>query len=160
MIPPTCGECQGTSALTSGLEIYPHRPDLHDKPIWKCEGCGAYVGCHPGTTNPLGTPAGHALRQARMLLHNRMIDPLWKTADRCGFYSPKTERSRKAIRRRARERVYIFLSQQLGIGRDETHTGMFDIETCRRAWKALQGVTYQEIREATREHHEQPGGAA
>lgn len=144
---PTCGSCSAIARLTTGLEIYPHRFDLHEKQIWKCDGCGGYVGCHPGTTNPLGTPAKWDLRNARRILHNEMIDPLWKTADSCGLYTPEDEKARHKIRRSARGRVYGYLAQKLGMQRTEIHVGMFDIETCRRAWVALRGVTYPQIRE-------------
>ncbi|MGI9484465.1 MAG: zinc-finger-containing protein [Geminicoccaceae bacterium] len=50
----TCLHCGGDCRLTDGAEIYPHRPDLADKQIWKCDACKARVGCHPDTTDPLG----------------------------------------------------------------------------------------------------------
>ncbi len=141
-----CGVCRGRAELTDGAEVYPHRPDLHHKSFWICRSCAAYVGCHPGTTRALGAPADAPLRRARMLLHEEMLDPLWKRADRCGAYAPEDERAREKIRRRARERVYQFLAHTLGLTREETHTGSFDLETCRRAWRALRGVTFADIR--------------
>ena len=45
-----CGCDTGTEArLTNGAEIYPHRPDLHELPFWKCDKCGNFVGCHHKT---------------------------------------------------------------------------------------------------------------
>jgi hypothetical protein len=146
MSAPICPTCSRAARRTSGREVYPHRPDLADKPIWRCDRCGGYVGCHPGGTKPLGTPANAELRKARSLLHERLLDPLWKTADRCGEYAPESERARQAIRRRARTRVYAFLADRLRLSAADCHTGMFDLETCRRAWRVLQGVTYSEIR--------------
>ncbi|WP_084539622.1 zinc-finger-containing protein [Azorhizobium doebereinerae] len=143
---PICPACGNAARLTDGSEIYQHRPDLHLKPIWKCDGCGAYVGCHPGGTRPLGTPADAELRVARSKLHEQMIDPLWRTADVSGEYGAANDRSRRRIRAKARVRVYDFMSHRLGIPRDECHTGLFDIERCRAAWRALQGITYPEIR--------------
>jgi len=67
--------------LTNGAEIYPHRPDLHSLPFWKCDGCGNYVGCHHKTRNrtePLGNIPTPALRDERKRLHDE-IDPLWKS---------------------------------------------------------------------------------
>lgn len=143
---PIC--CGQPARLTTGAEVYPHRPDLHDKPIWRCDVCpDAYVGCHPGTTEPLGTPAGPDLRRARRMLHERMIDPLWQTADRSGAYGPLDEEGRRVVRQAARGRVYGFLADRMGLTRDETHTGLFDLEQCRAAWRALSGVAYPEIRE-------------
>jgi hypothetical protein len=146
---PICPTCTAPppARLTTGREVYPHRRDLHDKPIWKCDGCGGYVGCHPGTNNPLGTPADYKLRQARMALHNSMIDPLWEGADTCGIYAPENEKAARKIRGTARKRVYAYLGAQLGIEVDQVHVGMFDLETCRRAWVALRGKTYADIRD-------------
>lgn len=67
--------------LTSGVEIYPHRPDLSDLPFWRCDGCKNYVGCHHKTndrTNPLGNIPTKELRNARQHIH-KVLDPLWKT---------------------------------------------------------------------------------
>lgn len=141
-----CPGCQREAELTDGAEVYPHRLDLSAKKFWICRPCGACVGCHPGTTRPLGMLANAELRRARMLLHNRMLDPLWQTADQYDGYAPEDERARKKIRRRARERVYKYLANRLGLPREETHTGLFDLETCRRAWTALRGITYADIR--------------
>lgn len=67
--------------LTSALEIYPHRPDLKGKPMWRCDDCGNYVGCHHKTdtpTRPLGNIPTPEIRKARMSLH-ALIDPIWKS---------------------------------------------------------------------------------
>jgi hypothetical protein len=114
-----CGKCD--ASLVGGKAIYPHRTDLYEKPFWLCA-CGAYCGCHPGTENPLGYPAGHDTRRARSALH-RVLDPIWKNA-----VSKKKKR---------RGQVYAYLSDSLGIPREETHSAMFDAPTCRRAMNAL-----------------------
>lgn len=142
-----CGSCEQPARLTDGREIYPHRPDLAERNIWKCDGCGGYVGCHPRTKVPLGTPANAELRKARKLLHEQRFDHIWKTADRTGGYHPEDEKARWRIRRAARTRLYGYLAQQLAISSDLCHIGMFDIETCRRAWVALKDLTYPKVRE-------------
>jgi len=156
----TCAPCGQECRLTDGREVYPHITLLADKPIYICDGCLAYVGCHLGTTNPLGTPAGPELRRARLILHEKMIDPLWQNAWRDPAYAESQDHPtkgrrangaysrncRKDISRIARLRVYEFLADRLNIPQDQTHTGIFDLETCRLAWRALQGVTYSEIR--------------
>lgn len=158
---PTCPDCDIVARLTNGREIYPHRPDLSEKPIYVCDGCGARVGCHPGTTKPMGTPAGTALRDARHQLHAKRIDPLWQNAWRDEEHAESQKHSksgrrangscarkaRKAIVSSARGKVYAFLADQMQIPRDECHTGMFDLARCRAAWRALQGVTYQHIQD-------------
>lgn len=64
--------------LVKGNIIYPHRPDLYSKNFYKCPHCGKYVGCHKGTTRPLGCIPTEALKIARQRLHAKM-DPLWKS---------------------------------------------------------------------------------
>ncbi|MGI9499731.1 MAG: zinc-finger-containing protein [Geminicoccaceae bacterium] len=128
----SCLHCGGACRLTDGAEVYPHRPDLHDKPIFVCDHCDARVGCHPGTTRALGFACDAKTRNACMLLHDRMLDPLWKE-----------EADRKTDRRAA----YKFLAKALGIEAHDCHTGMFTLERCRDAWRALQGQTPETIRQ-------------
>jgi len=75
-----CGETVD-ARLTSGREIYPRRHDLAHIPIWKCDACGSYVGCHRKTKNPM-RPLGHiptkAIHNARQRIH-AVLDPLWKS---------------------------------------------------------------------------------
>lgn len=147
MAAPICPACGTAARLTTGAVVYPNHPDLADKPIWKCEVCpDTYVGCHPGTENALGTPAGPELRRARIVLHRDMVDPIWKNADRCGEYHPENEAARTLIQRAARGRVYAYLAAGLDLTKDECHVGMFSLEQCREAWACLRGVTYPEIR--------------
>jgi hypothetical protein len=135
-IGPTC--CAAIARLTDGREVYPNRPDLHSKSIWVCDACRAYVGCHPGGTLPLGTPAGPALRRARERLHTLRIDPLWRTADEAEGYEPEDDVARKKIRKAARSRIYSYLAAKLGItDMSLCHTGHFTLEQCRVAWYAL-----------------------
>jgi len=81
-----CIECGGKAKMVGGKRIYPHRPDLYDKLLFLCD-CGAYVGCHKGTTNPMGRPAGPETRKARMAAHEA-FDPIWKSGrlTRSGAY--------------------------------------------------------------------------
>lgn len=124
-----CGMCGGLSVLTDGGCIYPDRPDLAHKAFWRCA-CGAYVGCHPGTETPLGTPADAPLRRARGLLHER-LDALW--------------RGRVTGKGKARVRAYALLADRMGLERDECHIGNFTLEQCRAAWTALTGVTVADV---------------
>jgi hypothetical protein len=76
------------------------------------------------------------------MLHDKRIDPLWRGAHVQG----------------ARSRVYAYLAAHLGITNSDCHTGLFNIEQCRAAWRVLTGVTYSDVaawakdnyREATR----------
>lgn len=113
LAPSECPYCHGEVMLTNGQEIYPHRPDLHQKPFWICRASQAWVGCHPGTFKPLGRLANAELRRAKSAAH-AAFDPLWKTG---------TMR---------RDEAYAWLCHGLGIPRREVHIGMFDVETCRQ----------------------------
>lgn len=122
-VPPTvrCSDCPGAVVLVSGLVIYPHRPDLDHKQFWRCESCGAYVGCHPGTEHPLGSPAGPATRAARNAAH-AAFDPLWKA-------KMARENVRKHV---ARGAAYRWLADALGIDPSACHIGMMDEATALR----------------------------
>ena len=143
----TCIHCEQKCRLTTGKEVYPHRPDLHFKQIWVCDPCNARVGCHGETDKALGFAANAELRNARIKLHNDRLDKLWKHADQLNCYAPEDKKSLRKIRSRARRRVYHFLSVQMGLSPDQTHTGMFNLEQCREAWTALKGQTPCSIRE-------------
>lgn len=109
----TCPYCGHEAVLVSGEMLYPHRPDLYDKPFYRCAPCGAHVGCHPGTTNPLGRLANAELRKAKMDAH-AAFDPLWKG------------------KKRARRQAYAWLAHELGIDVSRCHIGEFDVAQCRR----------------------------
>ena len=108
MIPCPCGQ---TAALVTGDVIYPHRPDLNSKNFYLCE-CGRYVGCHPGSTDPLGTPADKPTRQARGAAHY-VFDRLWKKEGM------------------SRNRAYAWLANEMGIDVDDCHIGQFDEAQCK-----------------------------
>lgn len=107
-----CMECGDKAIMVGGKAIYPHRPDLYGKTFWRCQ-CGAYVGCHPGTTNPLGYPAGATTRRARSEAH-AAFDPLWKG------------------RKGARGDAYAWLSEAMGLPRGETHISWMNAAQARR----------------------------
>lgn len=118
----TCPHCDRQAELTTGDYIYPHRKDLESKPFWVCWPCDAYVGCHNGSTRPLGSLANEETRKARSAAH-ASFDPLWKS------------------KRLSRTKAYAWLAQQLGIKTSECHIGMFDVEKCRSTVTAVQGIT-------------------
>lgn len=96
-----CGK-NVTARLTTGVEIYPSRDDLHLLPFWKCDTCKNYVGCHhkvkSDPTKPLGNIPTKAISDARKHIH-KLIDPLWRN---------------HAETFRARGWIYRWLSQKIG----------------------------------------------
>lgn len=109
-----CTECGGTThVLGNGRRAYPHRPDLYSKSFWFCA-CGAFVGCHPGTTNALGSPAGKVTKWARSAAH-AAFDPIWKG------------------RQMSRSEAYRWLADALGIEPRDCHISQMDGDLARRA---------------------------
>lgn len=109
--PPLCCECGVPAALVQSQKIYPHRPDLWNRPMWLCE-CGAYCGCHDGTERPLGRPAGPATRKARSAAH-AAFDPLWQAKMKRDGLSKK----------KARGAGYFWLAEQLELDPEDCHIG-------------------------------------
>lgn len=108
-----CPYCGKQAHLVGGSVIYPHRKDLYEKTFYQCKPCNAYVGCHPGTVNPLGRLANAELRKAKMAAH-AAFDPLWKTG----------------IKKRGS--AYAWLQEALGIDKKDCHIGMMDVAMCNR----------------------------
>lgn len=118
----TCPYCDKPAPLVMGEELYPHRPDLWSKRFYWCRDCDARVGCHPGTSKPLGVLAGPIIRRARMDAH-KAFDPLWKSG-----------------RFRNRKAAYRWLAGKLGmIGATSCHIGCFDKQQCEDTIAACQG---------------------
>lgn len=115
-----CPYCASRTELVNGQVIYPHRPDLKHKSFYICYPCSAWVGCHPGTTTPLGRLADRDLRMAKQRVH-ALLDPLWKS---------------KQIKRSS---CYARLADHMGIPVQECHVGMFDLDRCRSAETILSG---------------------
>lgn len=107
-----CPYCDKPAKLVTGNALYPHRPDLYHKFFYQCLPCGAYVGCHPGGTKPLGKLANAPLRKIRSKAHE-LFDPLWKN---------KTM---------TRKEAYAWLAKSLNISTHNCHIGMMDMEACK-----------------------------
>jgi hypothetical protein len=109
-----CPYCGKEAELVGGDVVYPHRPDLAHKKIWRCVPCDARVGCHDKSGEPLGRLANGPLRRAKMDAH-AAFDPLWK---------------REMGGTMKRGDAYEWLAKQMGLTEDECHMGMFDLEQC------------------------------
>lgn len=90
--PERCPYCHSDVELVTGAEVYPEKPELADRHIWRCMCCDASVGCHrqgarvigPGGvelfsdgTLPMGSLANKDLRLARIETH-RLFDAMWQ----------------------------------------------------------------------------------
>lgn len=108
-----CDYCGNVAEFVTGRDVYPHRPDLFAKKLYRCLPCNAVVGCHEGTDNPLGRLANPELRKAKMEAH-AFFDPIWQG------------KSKK------RGSAYAWLADQLGVDSAACHIGMFDVAMCNR----------------------------
>lgn len=121
-----CTYCNAPASLAQhGDDLYPYHRDFG--PLWACQ-CGAYCGCHPGTTIPLGRLADRDLRAAKKAAH-AVFDPLWQVCIKNNFKA-----------RQARSESYAWLAQALGIGVDQCHIGWFDLAQCRRVVEICEKV--------------------
>lgn len=139
--PAICSHCGSKGDLVSGVDIYPHRPDLSPLSFWKCVSCNAFVGCHRAGakvptkngrvtsdgTLPLGTMANAELRRLRSLVHN-VFDPYWKL-DAYWVSHPAFTPVPRNERRRA---LYKWLAEKLNIKESQCHVGLFTLDECTR----------------------------
>jgi len=124
----TCPYCHRPAKLVTGVDIYPHRPDLVRNLFWRCAPCGAYCGCHqkhpqfsPAGTTPLGRLANAELRREKRRAHEA-FDPLWKSGE-----MPRTE-------------AYQWLADQIGVSVVNCHIGMLDVDGCKAVVAAVKGL--------------------
>lgn len=110
--PPICPYCEKPSVFFKGSDRFYRGRDYG--PVYACVPCDALVGCHPGTTKPLGVPANKALRQLRMKAH-AAFDPLW--------------RGKSAMKR---SDAYRWLAMNMGLLNERCHIGEFDEAQCLR----------------------------
>lgn len=112
---PVCPYCQVPARLGNGTDVG-WSVQWHDKAVWLCPNwptCTAYVTCHPGTSEPLGSLANFELREMCKEAH-RLIDPLW----RGGLID--------------RDDAYLFVHDLLALPPFvEAHVGTTDIVRCR-----------------------------
>ncbi len=115
-----CRYCRQEARLMHfGHPQYVYRSDWG--PVWACIGCNAWVGCHDGTTEPLGGLANAELRKWKRAAH-AAFDPLWKK-------KIAREGCSKGVARRA---GYKWLSEALGIPLEKTHIGFMCLEECQK----------------------------
>lgn len=101
--------------LTTGAEVYSHRPDLVKLRFWICDTCSNFVGCHDGKKNrPLGNIATPQVKRLRQQIHN-LLDPIWKNG-KCN-----------------RTKLYSLISKRLG---KTYHTALIESED--EAYKVLE----------------------
>jgi ssDNA-binding Zn-finger/Zn-ribbon topoisomerase 1 len=114
-----CPYCDGLTQLRDNIIIYKTKSYGM---AYVCENypdCDAYVGCHPGSSKPLGTLADAELRRWRNKTHAE-LDPLWKGP----------------LRKMSRNKAYELGAKLLNV--KEFHVGWCELEDCKTLVSKLQ----------------------
>lgn len=126
-----CQYCGSNGELVSSRRLYARDYGF----MWICKQypkCDAYVGCHQGTKNPLGSLANAELRSWRKLAHSS-FDVLWRRKKQKLLREDRKLRiKRNSVKYDARSSGYEWLSKTLNIEFKKCHIGMFDIEKCKQ----------------------------
>jgi hypothetical protein len=136
--PERCPYCHSAVELVTGAEVYPERPELAERHIWRCTCCDASVGCHrPGArvalpggeeitsdgTLPMGSLADEELRAARIETH-RMFDAMWQPPA-C----------------MTRGEAYGWMARLLNIEKEEAHVAGLSYDECVKVMLAIEDLT-------------------
>ncbi len=89
------------------------RLELENEYIYQCQNCNARVGCHKGTTRPLGNVANETLRLKRIETH-QVFDSHWKE------------------RHMSRTAAYRWLARMLHLPEGKAHIGGFEMDQCQQ----------------------------
>lgn len=99
--------------LVYGDAVYPNTRLFKNKMFYVCWSCDARVGCHKGTSNPLGNLANADLRAKRTKAH-KAFDMIW---------------SEKYM---ARKDAYKWLSKKMNLNIKDCHIAMMSLAECER----------------------------
>lgn len=119
-IPTICRYCGGAVRLVSASKVYgpaaAARLGIERQSFYQCQNCNARVGCHPGSTRPLGNLANEALRMKRMETHHA-FDSFWKE------------------RGMSRTQAYKWMAKKMRLSEELAHIGGFEIDRCQKLIK-------------------------
>lgn len=149
---PICPYCQQPSKPATGKDVYPHRPDLSHKQFFQCVPCGAHVGTHLKSGEPLGTLANQALRTLRSIAHEA-LDPVWKKAVDGEMYARKRRNQHVAqighYVKKHRTITYNMLAKAMDISVENCHIGSFTEDQCRQVISLCNSGKIYHFREAS-----------
>lgn len=106
---PVCPYCGKEAKYVNSSVVYGRSYGM----IWHCAPCGAYVGCHKNTVEPLGTLANAAVRDARKKAH-AAFDLLWQSGEM------------------SRLQAYAWLRREMKMTAEECHIGKMGAADCAR----------------------------
>lgn len=126
---PVCFCGRTSEFLSSSETLY----GIEYGPVFFCEPCYAWVGCHKGTTKPLGIPATQEVRDARKKAHGA-FDPIWQSMWR-DLNKSHSMRLNKRVpeyygKGPARKAIYAWLAEQMDIPVEECHISWFNKKEC------------------------------
>ena len=113
-VPTICRYCGGPVRLVPAELVFgasTERLGLLNEMLYQCQNCNARVGCHKGTTRPLGDVANEMLRLKRMETH-RVFDEMWRRL------------------KWSRTKAYKWLAKKMGLPDKEAHIGGFEMAQC------------------------------
>lgn len=119
-VEPICIEDGKLAVLATGREVWPDRPEFWDATVYRCA-CGAWIGCHRGTEEPEGYPAGPHTRRARK-----------QAEEALGTLIQRKMNRDRVSKGKARLAAHTWLAGELGIELSATHFKMMDAATARR----------------------------
>ena len=116
-IPKICRYCGGVVRLVPAAEVYgmaaAKRLGIEQERFYQCQNCNARVGCHKGTTRPLGNLANETLRMKRKETH-QIFDSFWRE------------------RGMTRTQGYHWMAKKLRLSEQLAHIGGFEMDRCQR----------------------------
>ena len=127
-LPTICRYCGGVIKLIPAKMVYgesTRRRGMEGEYLYQCQNCNARVGCHKGTTRPLGNVANEVLRLKRMEAH-RVFDALWKSG------------------RMTRTGAYRWLAGELHLRPDRAHIGGFEMDQCQKVIELCEKTNNEE----------------
>ena len=131
-IPTICRYCGGAVRLVSASKVYGSaaaiRLGIERQNFYQCQNCNARVGCHPGSTRPLGNLANEALRMKRLETHH-VFDSFWKE------------------RGMSRTQAYKWMAQKMRLSEELAHIGGFEMDRCQKLIKLCEKERNKEQRQ-------------
>jgi len=136
--PGPCPYCGSEVELVGATAVYPHRPELAGRHVWRCTACDAHVGCHAAGTRvhgrdgvetvsdgtvAMGRLANKELRAARIETH-RLFDALWQP-----------------LARMSRSEAYAWMARTLRLPPESAHIAGLDFDECVQLMHAIEDLT-------------------
>lgn len=118
----TCPFCNQPALYSATSKFLYGGRDYGSVYFCMCKPDGVYVGCHKGTSNPLGELCDSEVRLLRMECH-KLFDPYWQS------FTNLTKKQQNEMR----NTMYKNLAKIMKIEPSKCHISMFDKQLCEQA---------------------------